>query len=754
MALSAKRLLYIVNVDWFFISHRLPIALAAQQEGYEVHVACNFTDKAEYLKGLGFTLHQIDLSRSGTGIFSEISAFQGIFSMLRKVRPDIVHLVTIKPVIYGGIASRLLKIKQRVASISGLGYIFIARGIRASLLRFAVSLLYRFALRTPSTKVIFQNPDDKQLLLNQGIIEPSQVVMIRGSGVNLSQYTVAPEPTGTPLVMLVARLLFDKGVLEFVEAARQLKVQNRNIRMVLVGDTDDGNPKSVSTADIAGWVREGIVEHWGYQKDINATMALANVIVLPSYREGLPKSLIEAAACGRAVITTDVPGCRDAITPDETGLLVPVKNASAIADAVIELVDNDSMRIQMGQASRQLAEQAFDINAVIATHLKLYQGDSPKMVFVVNIAKFFLSHWLPEAEEARRKGYDVHVATMAGPEVPQIIEAGLTHHVIPLSRSGKNIFAELKSFLYLLKLFRHLQPTLVHLMTIKPVIYGGLAARINKVPGVLAVVTGLGYVFIHQGVRAVLVRSLVSFLYKRVFAHPNLLAVFENDSDMKSFLDSGIVVPEKARIINGAGVDLERYYVVPEPTDSFTVTFAARLLKDKGFSEFVAAARLLKLKYPELRFWVAGDTDEGNPASISPLLIQQLEKEQLVEFLGFRDDIPQVFAKSNLVVLPSYREGLPKVLIEAAACGRAIITTDVPGCRHAIIDGETGILVPVKKVQPLADAIEYLFLNEAQRLKMAENGRLLALQKYNITNTVSAYFELYSELESETLNGR
>lgn len=748
----SKRLLFIVNVDWFFVSHRLPIALAAQKQGYDVHLACNFTDKADSLRALGFTLHQLDLSRSGTGLWSEIMAFANIFRTVKAVKPDIVHLVTIKPVLYGGIASRLLRVKQRVASISGLGYIFIADGVKASLLRNSVSLLYRFALSSAKTKVIFQNPDDKQLLLDMGAIRPEQVVMIRGSGVDLSSYQVAAEPEGVPVIMLVARLLFDKGVLEFVEAARQLKLQGRTIRMVLVGDTDEGNPKSVSAEDIAGWVHENLVEHWGYQADINSTMAKANVVVLPSYREGLPKSLIEAAACGRAVITTDVPGCRDAITPNVTGLLVPVKDATGLANGIIKLVDDAALRKGMGQQSRLLAEQAFDINLVINIHLGLYQGDKPKMIFVVNIAKFFLSHWLPEANEARKRGYDVHVATMAGPEVLQIEAAGLTHHVMPLSRSGKNIFSELKSFFYLLTLFRGLKPSLVHLMTIKPVIYGGLAARLTNVPGVLAVVTGLGYVFIHHGLRAILVRSLVSFLYKRVFAHQNLLAVFENDSDMQSFLQSGIVVPEKARIINGAGVDLEKYHVVPESIDIFTVTFAARLLKDKGFNEFVASARLLKARYPAMRFWVAGDTDEGNPASISPQLIQQLEKEQLVEFLGFRDDIPQVFAASNLVVLPSYREGLPKVLIEAAACGRAIITTDVPGCRHAIIDGETGILVAVKQVEPLADAIETLYKNPAKRLAMAANGRALAMRKYNIANTVAAYFTLYAELANETNN--
>lgn len=741
-----KRLLFIVNVDWFFVSHRLPIALAAQREGYDIHIACNFTDQADYLRSLGFTLHQLDLSRSGTGLLSEVSAFTGIFRMLRAVKPDIVHLVTIKPVVYGGIASRLLKIRQRVASISGLGYLFIATGLRASILRKAVSLLYRFALRTRDTKVIFQNPDDKQLLISQGIIEPEQAVMIRGSGVDLTRYQVKPLPEGAPVVMLVARLLIDKGVLEFIEAARRLRQQLPQVRMVLVGDTDDGNPKSVSSTDIATWVEQGIVEHWGYQQDINKTMAQAHIIVLPSYREGLPKSLIEAAACGRAVITTDVPGCRDAITADQTGVLVPVKDAPALAQAIEKLIYQPALCLELGRAGRQLAESAFDINAVITTHLKLYRGDAPKMVFVVNIAKFFLSHWLPEAEEAKRRGYDVHVVTMAGPEVEQIVAAGLTHHTIPLSRSGKNVFAELKSFAYLFRLFRKLRPQLLHLMTIKPVIYGGLAARLTGVPGVLAVVTGLGYVFIHHGFRAMLTRGLVSFLYKRVFAHPNLLAVFENDSDMQSFLASDIVIPGKARIINGAGVNLNEYAVAPEPVDSFTVTFAARLLKDKGFNEFVSAAKQLRSRYPKMQFWVAGDIDDGNPASISSGMVDELEKEQLVEFLGFRDDIPQVFAQSNLVVLPSYREGLPKVLIEAAACGRAIITTDVPGCRHAIIPGETGLLVPVKQVQPLADAIEYLYHNSEKRFQMARNGRLLAEHKYSIANTVNDYFKLYAEL--------
>lgn len=741
-----KKLLFVVNVDWFFVSHRLPIALAAQQQGYEIHLACGFTDQSEYLSSLGFKLHPLALSRSGTRLWDELGTFNSIYSVLRKVKPDIAHFVTIKPVLYGGLASRLLGIRQRVASIAGLGYIFIARGAKASLLRFFVSLMYRLALRSNKTKVIFQNPDDKQLLLNIGAITPEQVVLIRGSGVDVTSYQMQPEPTDIPVVMLVARLLIDKGVLEFVAAAKQINEQSVRVRMVLVGDADNGNPKSVTVEQIDQWVAQGFIEHWGYQKDINATMAKANIVVLPSYREGLPKCLIEAAACGRAVITTDVPGCRDAITPGVTGLLVPVKEVSGLVQAIERLVKDAALRQQMAAAGRLLAEQAFDIRNVVAKHLEIYNGSPPRMVFVVNIAKFFLSHWLPEALEAKARGYEVHVATMAGPEVAQIVAAGLTHHVIPLSRSGKNVISELHSFFSIVGLFRRLKPELVHLMTIKPVIYGGLAARLTRVPGVLAVVTGLGYVFIHQGVRALAVRTLVSMLYKAVFAHPNLLAVFENESDKQNFLDDGIVTKAKSRVIDGAGVDLSLYQAVPEPAEPVIFVFAARLLADKGFSEYVAAATLVKQRYPQCRFWVAGDIDEGNPASVSVAQINVLAQQGIVELLGFRDDMPNIFAKAHVVVLPSYREGLPKVLIEAAACARPIITTDVPGCRHAVVPDKTALLVPVRNVEALASAMLQLIEQPELRRQLGEAGRKLAENRYSIEQTVAAYFNLYNQL--------
>lgn len=364
------KLLFVVNVDWFFISHRLPIAIAAQQQGYEVHVACQMTDKGQSLREHGFILHELALDRSGTSVFKELNTFLAIWSVIRRIKPDVLHAITIKPVLYSGIASRFSPV-ARVASISGLGFVFIAQGFKAAILRKGIGLLYRLALHRDRTKVIFQNPADKQLFVEHKIIDASQPVIIRGSGVDLTKYQVHPEPQQVPVVVLLARLLIDKGVLEFVEAARLLKKQGVACRMVLVGDTDE-NPQSITASQLQQWVDQQLVEYWGYTSDVNTTYSKSNIVVLPSYREGLPKSLIEAAACGRAVITTDVPGCRDAITPNETGLLVTVKDATQLADAIATLCQNPAMRRQLGDAGRTLAEAQFDIRAVVAHHLTLY----------------------------------------------------------------------------------------------------------------------------------------------------------------------------------------------------------------------------------------------------------------------------------------------------------------------------------------------------------------------------------------------
>ena len=312
------KLLFVVNIPEFFLSHRLPVAMAARDAGYDVHIATGPGDASARITELGFTHHKVPLTRSGQNPLGELRFMWSLRGLFKKVKPDIVHFVTIKPVLYGGIMARLLGVPAMVAAITGLGTIFLSPNTGHAMVRRCVTSLYRVALGHKNIKILCQNPDDLGMVLRLGSVRKEQTELIRGSGVALDHYTVRPEPMGLPVVTFAARLLRDKGVLEYIEAIRLLKRQGVKAQFWLVGSPDPENITSVSEKHIQAWSAEGLVENFGFREDIAEIFAQSNIVVLPSYREGLPKVLIEAAACGRAVITTDVPGCRDAIEPGKS----------------------------------------------------------------------------------------------------------------------------------------------------------------------------------------------------------------------------------------------------------------------------------------------------------------------------------------------------------------------------------------------------------------------------------------------------
>lgn len=368
-----RRILFIVNVDWFFLSHRLPLALAARDAGFEVHVATMLTGFSDELEGYGFQVHALEIDRKSANPLQAIRLIRVLHTLLRSLKPSVIHLVTIKPVILGGLAARWAGVPRVVAAISGLGYVFTTRGLVAAMRRGVVAALYRLALARTGVWVIFQNGDDQALLQRYAGIKDAQAVLIRGSGVDLTSWPIHPYPEYPPLVLMASRLLVDKGVREFVAAARVLRGY-KSARFVLVGDVDPGNPTSLARAEIQDWVNEGVIEWWGQRKDMPEVLGLAHIAVLPSYREGFPKVLIEAAASGRAVVTTDVPGCRDAIIPDRSGLLVEVRNVASLVQAIQTLFDNPDRMLAMGAEGRRLAERAFDVREVVARHLAIYLG--------------------------------------------------------------------------------------------------------------------------------------------------------------------------------------------------------------------------------------------------------------------------------------------------------------------------------------------------------------------------------------------
>jgi glycosyltransferase involved in cell wall biosynthesis len=369
------RLLFVVNDAGFFVSHRLPIALAARDDGFEVHVATAAGGATATIEAHGIAYHRLRLSRSGTNPIRELLTLVEIARVIRRIRPDIVHLVTVKPVIYGGIVARMVRTPAVVAAISGLGHVFVARDFRTRVVRALMATAYRIALSRSGLKVIFQNASDYNALARIGAVTREKAVLIRGSGVDLSEYRAMSESDGVPVVTFAARLLKPKGVYEFVAAAERLRQSGVQARFLLVGDVDPGNTSSATAAEIDRWRAEGVVEVLGHRSDIAAIFAASNLVVLPSYYgEGLPRVLAEAAACGRAVVTTDMPGCRDAIEPGKTGVLVPPRDVGSLCQAIRDLLSDPVRRKQMGAAGRALAEREYGIELVVAKHLDVYRG--------------------------------------------------------------------------------------------------------------------------------------------------------------------------------------------------------------------------------------------------------------------------------------------------------------------------------------------------------------------------------------------
>lgn len=376
------KLLYIVNESYFFMSHRLPIARAARAAGYQVHVAApedhvwapeGFTVQA--LSDAGFAFHPIPLSRRGTNPWQEARTLIALWRLIRGLRPELVHLLTIKPLLYGGLAARLLGVPGVVAAVTGLGQVFVSSGATAGLLRGLAVMAYRVATGHPNGRVIVQNAGDMETLARSGAVKPERMVLIRGSGVSLSAFAPSPEPDGPPLVILPARMIWEKGVAEFVAAARLLRARGVEARFALVGDSKASNPRAVPQPTLEKWSREGGVEWWGRRTDMARVFAAAHIVCLPStYGEGVPKVLIEAAACGRPIVACDIPGAREITREGENGLLVPPGDTEALAAALARLIENSDLRRRFGARGRELVEAGFSEDRVVRATLEVYRA--------------------------------------------------------------------------------------------------------------------------------------------------------------------------------------------------------------------------------------------------------------------------------------------------------------------------------------------------------------------------------------------
>jgi glycosyltransferase involved in cell wall biosynthesis len=366
--------MFVVTEDWYFVSHRFELAAAARLAGYEVVVATRVGQYGKRITDAGFTLRSVAFNRSGTNLVKEVRTLVQLVRLYRRETPDIVHHVALKPVIYGSLAAHIAGVKGVVNALGGLGYVFSSVSQRARILRWIVKPALKLAFGGKNARLILQNSEDRDIIVADGLADAGSIRLIRGAGVDPGAYRQVTVASEMPLVILPARLLREKGVVEFVQAARLLRARGVRARLALVGKPDLANPASVSQSEIDAWVSEGIVEFWAWQEDMPSVFAKAQIVCLPTYYgEGLPKSLLEAGAAGCAIVTTDIAGCREVVRHGVTGWLVPTRDVEALANALQQAIERPELRQQYGATVRALIAADFSMDRVITETVAIYR---------------------------------------------------------------------------------------------------------------------------------------------------------------------------------------------------------------------------------------------------------------------------------------------------------------------------------------------------------------------------------------------
>jgi glycosyltransferase involved in cell wall biosynthesis len=370
------RLLLLITEDWYFWSHRLELARAARSAGWDVSIGTRVRDHGKRIEDEGLHLHPLRLVRSSRHPVRELLSIFELVRLYRRIRPDVVHHIALKPILYGSVAARLSRVPAVVNGFAGLGYTFTVSGERKGVLRSMIGMALRWAVALPHSRVVFQNEGDAREFADAGIVRHDQIRIIRGTGVDTDKFVPSPEVhdgNKDPLVVLAGRMLWDKGIGEFVEAARLLRASGVRARCAIVGMVDEENPAAISARQLQAWQKEGVVQWWGHRDDMPDVLASAQIVVLPSYREGFPKVLLEAAACARPLVATDVPGCRAIVKDGINGFLVPPKDPISLCQAVVKLLQDPALRARMGAQGREIVVKEFSVDRISRETLDLYR---------------------------------------------------------------------------------------------------------------------------------------------------------------------------------------------------------------------------------------------------------------------------------------------------------------------------------------------------------------------------------------------
>jgi glycosyltransferase involved in cell wall biosynthesis len=374
--MAQRTLLFLLTEDWFFASHFWVRALAAKKAGWRVVLVARESAAGAKIRESGIEFVPVDFVRRRLNPFAEAAFTLKLARLYRDIKPDLVHHIALKPIVLGGLAARLAGVKAIVNAPVGLGFVFSSDKLLAKILRPLVALGLRFTLTPRGSMAVFENPDDLDALVAGGMARREAVTLIRGAGVDVQKFHPTPEPDGPVRVVLIARMIREKGVPEFVEAARLLKGR---AKFILAGAPDEGNLNALTAAELRGWEAEGLVEWLGPVTDIPALLAASHIACQPSsYREGLPKSALEAMAAGKPLVATDIPGCREAVVNSVTGILVPPRDAPSLAAALGRLIDDPALRARLGAAGRVRVEENFSDAIICTKTLAVYESLVPQ----------------------------------------------------------------------------------------------------------------------------------------------------------------------------------------------------------------------------------------------------------------------------------------------------------------------------------------------------------------------------------------
>jgi len=361
------------NTAWYLHNHRCSLARLLKEDGMEVTLLSPFDSYVENLVSQGLGWIEIPMQRGGMNVFSELRTVLHCIQVYRKLRPDLVHHFTVKPVFYGSLAARITGVPAVVNSITGLGYLFTHRSPRVKVIRTMLKPITKQAMAHPNQRVIFQHEADLTAYHAMGLVRLDHAVIIQSSGVDLVRFQVQGEPDGIPVIVMAARMLWDKGVGDLVEVARQITMGGMKVRFLLVGEPDPGNPSSIPVEQLQAWHREGVIEWLGHRDEMPDILAQCHIVVLPTrYGEGVPKILIEAGAMGKAVVASNLPGCREVIRHEWNGLLIPAGDTKALSEALLRLIQDPDERKRMGKHGREMVEGSFDEEIVNRKTMGIY----------------------------------------------------------------------------------------------------------------------------------------------------------------------------------------------------------------------------------------------------------------------------------------------------------------------------------------------------------------------------------------------